>query len=309
MIPTTPIEKKVKLPPNWKKGVALILSSWIFLVIAIELSRGVSLASSVPIVLLFQNLICFLFMIPWVVKTGRKSLYLAKFGVIVLRSIAGYISFAFVILAVQRTSLVNVVLLSNSAPLFIPLVLWIWKGVRLKKQLWLGILIGFIGIGIILNPTNNVINFGALFALGSAFCSSISMIAQRRLVKTESIPTILFYYFAINVIISIPFAVETWQPLTLPISFFLLIIALSFGIGQLLFLWSFKFEKPSFLSSFSYSAVVYGLILEWILGQHFPSWRHFLGIFIVCLGGIITILQGNGGSIKPKEKQDPAKHS
>lgn len=291
-IPILP-EKITKHPLNWKKGVALILISWIFLIIAIALSRNVSIESSVPTVLLFQNFISLLFVLPWLFKSGWKSLYLSKFGVIVLRSIAGYISFAFVILAVQRTSLVNVVLLSNSAPLFIPIVIWLWKGVHLNWRLWLGIIIGFIGIGIILNPTNSVMNVGALFALGAAVCSSISMIAQRRLVKTESIPTILFYYFSINIIISIPFAIETWKPITPQISLALLFIGLAFGIGQSLFLWAFKFEKPSFLSSFSYSSVVYGLILEWMMGERLPSWRHFLGILIVCIGGIITISQGN----------------
>lgn len=291
-IPILP-EKSAKRPLNWKKGVALILVSWIFLIIAIALSRKISMESSVPTVLLFQNFISLLCVIPWLFKSGWKSLYLSKFGVIVLRSIAGYVSFAFVILAVQRTTLVNVVLLSNSAPLFIPIVIWIWKRVHLSWRLWLGIIIGFIGIGIILNPTNSVMNFGALFAVGAAICSSISMIAQRRLVKTESIPTILFYYFAINVIISIPFAIETWKPLTPQISLGLLVIGLCFGIGQSLFLSAFKFEKPSFLSSFSYVSVVYGFIIEWMMGDHWPSWRHFLGILIVCIGGIITISQGN----------------
>ncbi len=278
--------------PYRKKGIVFVLIAWVFFTTAIALSRMASEQSSVPIVLLFQNFIGLLAILPWMIKKGSKSLYISKTGVIILRSLAGYLSYAFIFLAVQRISLINTVLLSNSAPLFIPLIIWLWKGLKISKGLWMGILIGFLGIAFILRPTEEIINVGALFAIGAAICLSISAIAKRRLVKTERIYTILFYYFLISTLLSIPFSIETWKPLGKETLLLLCSIGILFTCGQIFFLNALKYEKPSFLSSFNYSAVIYGALLQWLIWGSFPDWCTIMGIVIVCTGGILTITLG-----------------
>ncbi len=280
--------------PTRKKltGATLVLLAWIFFTSVIALSRTASAKSSVPTVLFFQNFVGMILILPWVIKGEKKGLQLSKIGLVVLRSLAGYINYAFVFLAVKRIPLVNVVLLSNAAPLFIPLIIWLWKRVHLSKGLWTGVIIGFVGIAIILRPTEEIINIGALFALGAAICLSISMIVQRRLAKSHPVQLILFYYFLIGSILSLPFSFETWGALDGSTLLLLLGIGVLFATGQMLFAASFKYEKPSFLSSFNYSAVVYGVLIEWFFWGHLPSWITIAGILVVCTGGIITITKG-----------------
>jgi len=293
---------KPKHPPNKKKGVIYILLSWLFYTGVVALSRVVSEESSVPIILLFQNLIGLILVLPWMIKKGGKSLYLSKIGVIVIRSLAGYLSFAFIFLAVQRISLVNTVLLSNTAPLFIPIIVWLWKGVRIGKRLWMGVLIGFIGIAIILRPNHQIINVGALFALGAAICLSISAIAKRRLVKTEPIHTILFYYFLICTFLSIPFSFENWKPLSAETLLLLCLLGVFFSCAQLLFLHALRYAKPSFLGPFNYSAIVYGVIIQWLVWGNLPTLWTVVGIIVVCTGGIITITRGKEISSAKKDR-------
>ncbi|NGX27014.1 MAG: Riboflavin transporter [Chlamydiae bacterium] len=275
-----------------KKGIIYVLISWVFFTTMIALSRIAIEKTSVPVVLLFQNFISLLVITPWMIRKGKKSLYLSKIRAIIIRTLAGYLCYAFIFLAVQRISLVNTVLLSNSAPLFIPLIIWIWRGVKINKGLWLGILIGFFGIAFILRPTGQLINMGALFGLGAAICISISAIAKRRLVKTEPVLTILFYYFLIGTLLSIPFSYETWKTLDKETLLLLCSIGLLFVCGQFFFSNAFKYEKPSFLSSFNYSAVIYGALLQWIIWGNFPDWCTIMGIVVVCIGGILTITHG-----------------
>ncbi len=286
--------------PNRKKGIIFILISWLFLTSVVALARIVSSRTSVPTVLFFQNCVSMLVMLPWIVKAGLDSLRLNKIGVLAIRALAGYSGYAFTFLAVQRISLVNTVLLSNSAPLFIPLVIWLWKRVKISKGLWVGIIIGFIGIGFILKPGREMFNFGAIFAIGSAIMLSISTIAQRRLVKTEPVRTILFYYFVIGTILSIPFCIDQWKPLDGQTFGLLILIGILFVTGQIFFLNALRYEKPSFLSSFNYSSVVYGAIIQWALWGILPTWMTVVGIIIVCTGGIITIVHGKGVTFPPK---------
>lgn len=294
-------EKKIPLIPNRYKGIALVLTAWAFLTVTVALSRHVGEASSVPVILLFQNGLSFLLISPFVLIKGKKGVQLQKYPLFFIRAIAGYLSFALTFLAVQKISLVNAMLLSNSAPLFIPLIIWIWKRVKITPALWAGICIGFVGIGIILKPSAEIMNIGAAYGIGAAIAFSIAMIAQRRLLKVVPLRTVLFYYFFVCTILSIPLAVETWVPLTKELLFFLIGMGLCFATGQLCFLNALRFEKPSFLSAFNYSAVVYGALIQWLYWDLFPGWRTIIGILVVCSGGILVMFKGKD-YLKPQDR-------
>lgn len=284
---------------DFKKGVSCVLCAWVFFTLLITQSRFTSTLSSVPMVLLFQNLVSLLCMTPFMVKNGKKAFYSPKFKVILFRGIAGYSSFAFTFLAVRNTSLVNTVLLSNTSPLFIPLIIWVWRKIHIGYKLWLGLIVGFIGIGFILKPDIHLLkNLGAFYALSSAFCFSISMIAMRRLIKTEPVHTILFYHFLIGTMISLPMAIYTWN---LP-SYEILVQLISIGFlsvfGQYFILVAFRFDKPSVLSPFNYSSVIYATILQWFIFKTFPDSLTIVGILLVCAGSIMSIIFGESAAKK-----------
>jgi len=285
-----------KPPSNWKKGVILVVMTWVFFTAVIAIARWLGETVSVPMVLLFQNGISLLVILPLMLKGGKKSFKTNKPKLILLRTIAGYGSFCFIFLAAQYTSTINVVLLNNSAPLILPLIIWLWRGVKIGAKLWLGIFVGFVGIALILQPSGPMVNLGILFALFSAFFMAISMIVQRRLVKRESSRTILFYYFFLATIVSIPFAIMEWKPIGIKVALLLICLGLLSVIGQMLFLRAFRFQKPSLLAPFNYSGVVYAFFVDWAFWDQIPAWKSILGILVVCAGGILSILEANGNN-------------
>lgn len=291
---STPHPEVKKHPPNRKKSILYTLTAWLFFTSVIALSRYVSDTHSVPVILFFQYFVCLMISLPWFLREKRKTLKLSKFGVIVVRSVAGFMTYAFVFLAVKKTDLVNVVLLSNTAPLFIPLIIWLWRRVKISPRLWVGIIAGFIGIGFILQPSKAIANIGALLGLCAGIATAISMIAQRRLVKSDTVPKLLFYYFLIGTIMSIPFALESWTPIDHKTLWILLAIGVLFAIAQIFYTKAFKYEKPSFVGPFNYSAVIYGLIIDWWIWKIIPSWTAVVGISIVVAGSIFTLTQSRG---------------
>lgn len=279
----------VKLISQPKKAIPLVLCAWLFFTGAIAIADHLGPGFPVPTLLLFQNGISLLFILPWMMRGNKEIWKPPPIRLVLLRSTAGYLNFAFLFLAVQRAPLTNVLLLGNSAPFFIPLIIWLWRGIQLPWTLWLGIIIGFLGIACILQPGGALLNTGAFFALAAAFSFSVSMIAQRRLVKKAALETILFYYFAFSVIISLPIAIALWKPLGVTNLFFLIGLGLLSAIGQLLFLKALQFEKPSLLSVFNYSAIVYSVIIEWMFWHRVPGMLEVVGILIVLTGGLLTM--------------------
>lgn len=279
------------IPDRWR-AIFFTLLACAMSTTVVAISRIVSETTPISTVLFFQYFISMMVLLPCMFQQGRRSLYLSKVKMIFIRSISGFLNYALIFFAVQKTPLVNVVLLNNASPIFLPLIILVWKKVQISRKLWIGIIVGFFGIAIILRPTNFLINLGSLLALCSAICISISMISQRRLVKSESIYTISFYYFLISSIISFPFMLERWVPLDQKTMILLGSIGLLFVAGQYFLLKAFKHEKPTYLGSFSYSSIVYSVLLEWLIWKQFPGWVSLAGIVVVCTGGLITIHQG-----------------
>ncbi len=110
--------------------------------------------------------------------------------------------------AVKKMPLVDAVLLSNSAPLFIPLVTWAWLRQRIQGMVWVSLLIGFAGVVVILRPSLALLkNPAAPIALSAALFSAFALVSVNQLSKSEPARRILFYYFLFSSLAAAPFAI------------------------------------------------------------------------------------------------------
>jgi len=110
--------------------------------------------------------------------------------------------------------LANAVLLFTTAPLFVPLIVFLWLKCKIPKRRMIALLLGFIGIIIVLKPSENILESreSLIGVLGAVF-SALSLVALRILSKTENPKVILFYYsFGIAIISIIPMTIY-WEPI------------------------------------------------------------------------------------------------
>jgi len=299
MDPLTHEEEVALHYKNLRKGISLILLTWISFSILAALSRGASTKASIPTILFFQNLISFIFVLPWVIKNGKESLKTEKFGLIFVRTTCGVLGFGCLFLAVQRISLVNASLLNNTGPIFVPLIGALFFSIKINHKLWGSIILGFIGIAFILRPTAALFEMGSLYGLASGITLATSMLALRRLSFTERAHTVLFYYFGLSALLTFPFALYTWQ--TPDKTAWLEIIAIGLLSTGSIFAMTkaFHFAKASHLAPFNYSGVIFAGLIEWFFWGRLPDLYSLIGIILVTLGGILTILH-----TKPEKPSD-----
>ncbi len=279
-------------PPHFhlKWGIFFILLAWLFFSLAATASRFASATVSVSTVLFFQNFVSFVLILPWVFHHGIHTLKTERFGLIFFRGFTGLCTFLFLFLAVKKTTLVDAMLLNNTGPLFVPFVIWLWLKTPINHKLWPGILGGFVGIIFILRPGAEILDIGALFALGAGVCLSLIMVAVRLLSYTERSHTVLFYYFLIASLGPLPFMVAQWTSPTPIVWLELIGVGTLSVLGQWCFLRAFHHAKPSQLGPFCYSAIVYSAFIEWAIWGNIPDVWAWVGILLICLGGIWTIL-------------------
>lgn len=272
-----------------KIGIMYILIAWLFFTAMTLIVRFIGPKISIVSILLFQNFIGLLTTLPWFLKHGWGLLHTNRLGLLLSRTLFSIFSIGLSFLAVQKTTLVTTILLNSSSPLWIPFVLLIWRKLPLNHFLWPGLIGGFIGIFLILNPGRELFEAGAFLALGAGILQSLNMVSLRVLSYTERNHTVLFYYFLICSLLCLPFAIYEWTTPNFIQWGQIIGVGILFALGQWAFVRAFHFAKASLLGPFSYSAVVFAVLLDWIFFQEIPGLFTWIGIGLVCMGGIWAI--------------------
>ena len=212
------------------------------------------------------------------------------YGLLFSRSIGGLGAFFFIFISVKYISVTNATLLLNTAPLFIPFILFFFYAEKINHRLWAGIVPGFIGIALILNPTANIFQWHALLPVISGLCMGALYVVLRQLhFYKESMLRVLLYLFLCAALITLPFGAYTWQNPTSHEWMLLLLISLCSFLSQSLITFSLRYGSPAALAPLCYTSVIFSLGYDWFIWHNIPSWLSLLGIVLVIAGGIIAL--------------------
>jgi drug/metabolite transporter (DMT)-like permease len=256
-------------------------------------------AKEVPtsVLVLFQNFISLLLFTPWVLGKGVSQVRTSRSSLHILRAAAGLLSQVLMFVAVKRMPLVNAVLLSNSAPLFIPLVTWVWLKERIGGTVWMSLLIGFAGVILILKPGLALLSDPiALIAISAAVFSALALVAVNRLSSTESPQRILFYYFLYSSIVAALFAVLTWRTPSAREWLFLGGIGLMMGASQLFIILAYKRATAGRIAAFNYTVVIFSGLIGWVVWGNTPDLLSLAGVLLVTAGGVFSTSFGGPNS-------------
>ena len=281
-----------------KKGIVFVLLAWFSFTSMYMISKLIEPDTSVPTILFFRNVMGLVIIAPWIIKGWPKSIKIKNWKIILLRSVVGMLNLLFILLAVQKISLVNTTLLNNAAPFLVPFILWFWLKVPINHKLWPAIVLGFIGIALILQPNMSILNIGSLYGILSAFFLAINLITIRITAKTEQFKNYLLYYFMIGILLIAPFAFFNWKIDNALTLIGLLSLGLFSMVGQFFFFLALQHAKASQLAPFCYSAVIFAGFYEWAIWSVVPKPLAFLGMFIIVGAGVWIVLV----SKPPKDK-------
>src|SRR5882757_491210 len=202
-----------QVPENLAFGAALSSLSFFCTAVMSALVKATEDLTSTAVVLLFQNLICLLVIIPVTIHRGWGSLRTDKIGLHILRAATGTAAWYALFVAITLMPLTNAILLTFSAPLWMPVIAWVVFRLRASRAVWVGAVIGFIGVVFVLQPHHQDFNIGAVYALAGAFFIAVALMSVGWLGATEPMPRILFYYFLFSTVLVLPLALVEWRPL------------------------------------------------------------------------------------------------
>lgn len=236
-----------------------------------------------------RNFVCLLVLLPWILLPKPKALATPVLGTHLIRAVAGLLNMYCFFFSIRYILLADAMLLNNTMPLFIPLVLLVWKGKKIPLKLIPGLIIGFIGVIFILRPSMELFKPAALVALASGFFMSISMAGIRELGKFEPIYRILFYYFLISSIISFIPLFWGWEFHT-PLTWLILVgVGIFAAVYQYFLTKGYQYAPAQKISPLIYFAVILSGAFDWIFWGDVPELMSYIGVVLVIAGAIYCI--------------------
>jgi len=238
----------------------------------------------------FSFFVSWLALVPFLMRKKKISLKTEHFFLHVLRLIFGVGIIYLLVPALKLIPLVDGVMLNNSAPLFIPLIAFLWIKQPLNHSIWIALLCGLIGIGLILKPHENIFNVGGMLALASGFCMAFSWVSIRKLTYTEPVLRILFYFLTMATLITAIPLFWTWSFFPFMVWLDLLVIGFFYFATTALFAYACKLISVTLVSILFYFTIVFTALLDWLVWHRLPDLFTVIGILLVILGGILSIL-------------------
>jgi drug/metabolite transporter (DMT)-like permease len=278
---------------NLYLGIILITAAFFCAAVMSAFSKS---ASSVPplLLLFLQYGISFLVFIPSAVRAGPSVLKTDHVGLHIFRSLAGSVCQLLFFVSVKSMPLMDSVLLSNAAPLFIPLVVFVWLRKPVQPAVWASLCIGLLGIVLIIKPGPQMLrNPASLIALTAGFFSAVALVATNKLSDTEPPTRILIYNFGVSTVLLVPICLAVWRPLTAREWLLLLGVGGFYALTQYLIILAYRHATAAEISPFNYTVVIFSGLLGWAIFGHVPDLTAVFGTILICVGGILSIKAGH----------------
>ncbi len=270
-------------------GALCVLSASLTFAILGAVVKVVSLSLTNEMVVFFRNFCSLFFILPWIWYSrpigGLRTSY---FPLHLLRSMAGLGGMYCFFYVIARLQLSESFLLMSTAPLFIPIIAYIWIHEPVERKVRGAIIIGFIGIILILKPGVGVFRPIAFVGLGAGLMGALAMVSIRRMSSSEPTIRIVFYFTVFGTLISAIPLVWSWQSPKAEIWWLLVLMGLLAAVGQFLLTKGYSLAPAAKVGPFSYSNVVFAMVLGWVLWGESLDFLTWVGAFLICIAGIIT---------------------
>ena len=204
----------------------------------------------------------------------------------------------------------EVIAIGYAAPLMATALAALVLGERVRLVRWTAVLVGFSGVLVMLWPRLTVLPgvgggdvtdaeaLGAWIALMGAGFVALAMIQIRRMTRTETTLSIVFWFTVISTVVALATLPMGWAWPGLSGEFrgrggwtlaALVAAGLLGGTAQILMTESYRQADASTLAPMDYTSMVYGLAIGYVVFAEVPGWSVLIGASIVIAAGVLII--------------------
>ena len=228
----------------------------------------------------------------------------------VLRSIALLLMTYFFFTSLSILTLAEATIILFFSPLITVILSPLLLNEKVTNSSWLAVIVGFIGMVIVINPTN-ILNYqgidfiwftGIIYGVAGALFYSLYQIGTRVLAPVESSLTSLIFsclagLLGTTTLILLDYdlssSLNVWKSPSIYEWLLLATVGLFGAIGQFLILGAYSKAKAITLAPISYTHIIWATILGYIIFYSLPNLQTLLGGILIVSSGIYTFRKIN----------------
>ncbi len=239
-------------------------------------------------------------LLPLVFRRSFAELKPVRWKLHLMRGLLSVFLLATFVYAIRVLSLADAYSIFLSAPLLVTALSVPILGEKVGWHRWFAIGIGLCGVIVMLRPsTSSLMTVGALAAFVSAIAYAVSVVSVRVLLKTESNTSVVFWSMLIMTLVSAAFALGDWQPIRVEHYGVIVATGVLGAIAVHLLTLAYRSAPVSTIAPFEYTALLWGVGIDWLAWNTLPDTRVYTGGGIVVLSGLYLIWRESRQRIEP----------
>jgi drug/metabolite transporter (DMT)-like permease len=213
----------------------------------------------------------------------------------VWRGVIGTSAMAMTFGALGLLPLPEMTAIGYAMPIFVVIFAAMFLNEMVRLFRLVTVAVGLIGVMIIMAPRLSVDvidvteTLGAVLALGAAVGAALAQVFIRKLTKTETTSSIVFWFSVTASGLSLLTIYWGWVVPTPKEAALLILAGFIGGVGQILLTSSYRLADASFVAPFEYSSMLFSIAIGFAFFDEVPTLTTLVGAAVVIAAGIMII--------------------
>ncbi len=221
---------------------------------------------------------------------GARQLLRVRWPLHLVRGLLSVLMLAAFAYGLKSLPLAEAYSLFFVAPLLITALAVPILGEHVGWRRWSAIAIGLVGTVIVLRPSGaGMLSLGGLAVIAAAAAYALSAIVVRILGRTDSTQSMVFWMLAMLSLFATALAWPQWVALRAEHAWLLVVLAITGAIGQWGLTYAFRHTPASLLAPLEYTALAWGLGLDWLLWNTLPDRTMLIGAAVIIVAGLYLL--------------------
>tara|TARA_B100001248_G_scaffold191699_1_gene146915 strand:+ start:8 stop:736 length:729 start_codon:yes stop_codon:yes gene_type:complete len=213
---------------------------------------------------------------------------------LILRGVLGTLALVCIFYAIRNMPLSISTVIQYTYPIFISIFAGIFINEKITRNIGIAVIIGWIGILVILNPTQlsninvEIEGIAVSIAFLGSICTALAYVTVKKLAYSEDVYVIIEYFPLVSLITLLPIVIINWVTPNWNELVWIIGIGLFTQLGQTFLTIGLKNLSASEASAINYLQVLFGSIWGLLFFSEMININFLLGALLVLLGTTIS---------------------
>lgn len=194
---------------------------------------------------------------------------------------------ALIMWALSLLPIATVTAIAFSSPIVVLIFSMRFVGESVSWRRWAAVFIGFAGVLVIIRPGGVGFEWALLVPVAAAIVSGLRDLMTRRLARTETSISVLFWASALIIIASLFTIPLGWKPLTFTASLWFVFNGLLNAGAHFLMIEALRLGDAALISPFRYTAILWATLSGFLIWHDLPDALTLFGAALLIVSGII----------------------